>query len=120
MNSFIIILFMSASAFAKPFTGNFKALLTYRTNTKHTEAQMIERKDKKVVKNGFILPSEKILLGSGKLGYIVQSPMVKSGDLKCPQGQYTFELTREGQSKKETGCLGTERFGKLLTAFRDL
>ena len=120
MNKFIFLFLLTPVAFAKPFTGNFRAVLSFSTNTDYREAHIIERKQKKITKDGFILPSEKIILGKNKLGYIVQSPVLKLAELKCPQGQYTFELTRDGKTKKESGCLGSERFGKLNSAFKGI
>ena len=40
--------------------------------------------------------------------------------LSCDKGNYTYKINLGGKVKVEKGCLGTERFGKILSIFRSL
>jgi len=120
VNKYLFLLLMSLNVQAGTVKTDFKVQLEYKTKTNFTETLTLERKSKRMILNGFFMPSEKILRGKKILSFLVMNNTKVEPKLKCYAGHYTFTIKREKVNKRELGCLGSERFGKLISAFRSL
>lgn len=121
MNKIFLTFFLCTNIFAStPFAGDFSVSLKYNTKTKFKEHFTLVRKNKKIVLNGLILPSEKILYAKKNISFLVMNEKKVEPKLKCYKGNYTFTVVKKKVEKVERGCLGTERFGKLITAFKSI
>lgn len=124
MNKFYIICFLLFVPIlwinAATYKGNFKIRLEYSTQLDFTEKYELERKDHKIIFNGIILTSEKILLAKKSISYLVMNNKKMTSESKCSAGFYKYTVIKSNEKIIENGCVGTERFAKLLVSFRSI
>ncbi len=113
-------LVLSIHIYAKPYYGNFKVVLEYKTKIDFSEKLILERKDKKIYLNNIILPSEKIIIGKNRINYLVMGNKQNTFSSNCFKGTYQFTISRGKTKIQETGCIGEKRFGNLLSAFKSI
>lgn len=73
-----------------------------------------------IVKDGLILPSEKILISKNNISYLINSDPKSEPSLKCVEGTYEFLVKKGGKTKNEKGCTNSKRFGELIAVFKSI
>jgi len=98
---------------------DFSVILEYTTNIKYQKKFTLEGRDQKIILNGMVLPSEKIMLSKNKISFLVLNTELTNFSIGgCPAGIYKLTVIRNLKNHIEDGCIGTERFSKILTTFK--
>lgn len=89
------------------------------TNLSMKQMWSFERDDKGLWLNGIQYPPQNVILHPDSVTSL-NSELLPKKKQSCPAGRYIFEVKRGKKTQQEDGCLGSERFGQLRTAFEAL
>jgi len=117
--TFITIIFFTPMViYAKGYKGDFKVSLEYQTQLKYGQSLFLERKNKKIAKNGITLSPQKIIRGQKPMSYLLLSDPPKAKKEQCFAGTYKLKTQKGSTLKHESGCLESQRFKTLIQAFK--
>lgn len=115
----LLLILVVLSAEANVSSVRFKHELTSKTNTGTKQKWKFERTAKNFLLNGQKISADQMARHPDAIRTIQLKPVVKTEH--CSAGSYQFVSTRPGLRKVvEKGCLGSERFARLRSAFEVL
>ena len=115
---FVISLVLVISANASKL--NKTIVFSFSTKLDSFEQMDLKIDDSKIYHNGRLLNSQSVLLGMQGIKYLNNLDKITAKIEKCAGGNYAIKIIENGKAYKETGCIGSKRFGDILTAFKKL